>query len=388
METINFTKVLNEKPNIYLFNPSISHLKDDLYLCVYRKYVRYPKINQKGDDYDYTKDKLSDPNHPWLGGNHSSTWWQSGYGGDSSKIVLLQIKQERVQLVREYEDMYGVDARLLKISENDEGSYFILSYNHWLKDENQIIKNNVTCKNGCMLIAAKIIFISNTHDITYKDEVFLCPEISNTTEKNWSFWVYGNKLRFSYGLYPDHDVYNMHIENCKIECDNKIMSDPVYMFQSLRRYYNNKLHISVTTPAIEFVNKYFIGVGHVKWDYNNLNEFPEHSYLVKYTNNMLKNGKTNHPSLMYLMFFYIFCPITGTVVCISNMFSPRSHSSLCFPSGLSKTNSDNYIVSYGDSDASCNYFIISCTQIIKMLHEVPTNKQQTYNPQNINFVML
>ena len=47
MEIIDFTKKLGENENFILFNPSIAHFKKNLYLCLYRKFVRFPELKQK-----------------------------------------------------------------------------------------------------------------------------------------------------------------------------------------------------------------------------------------------------------------------------------------------------------------------------------------------------
>ena len=78
----NFTSMLiNNKNcnmfNSYKFNPSISHYKDDLYLLVYRNFVRYPMLRQEGL---YDTNPINNPNHPWCAGQNGKRWWQSLYG--------------------------------------------------------------------------------------------------------------------------------------------------------------------------------------------------------------------------------------------------------------------------------------------------------------------
>lgn len=92
MEIVDFTKQLGENKNIILFNPSIAYFKKNLYLCLYRKFVRYPELYQKGDGYDYSIVDSLNINHPWLGGPKSSSfWWKSHYGFDKSGIALINI---------------------------------------------------------------------------------------------------------------------------------------------------------------------------------------------------------------------------------------------------------------------------------------------------------
>ena len=87
-KTIDFTNLTFESdPGVHCFNPSIAHWKGNLFLCCYRAFVRYP--NQQKS----TKllDPEVNPNHPWLGGDQSVTWWNTVLGGDGTGFCILQI---------------------------------------------------------------------------------------------------------------------------------------------------------------------------------------------------------------------------------------------------------------------------------------------------------
>ena len=193
--TVDFSQILPENSNIYTFNPSIAHWKDDLYLCLYRKFVRYPelyqtKYNNDGSElYNYAHVPETDPNHPWLGGNNSISWWQSTYGEDTTGICLLRIQNDNVELLKQYnkgEGIYskvnginipiqedtpliqGVDARLLYIGNNK----FVCSYNTFISNRPDVkIKDGKDCSNWCGLLSSRIL------EINERGEILLYPEV-------------------------------------------------------------------------------------------------------------------------------------------------------------------------------------------------------------------
>ena len=59
--TINNTNEMFSESNLYIFNPSISHIESQKYLVATRI------ITRKGLD--------KESNNPWGGGPNSQTWW-------------------------------------------------------------------------------------------------------------------------------------------------------------------------------------------------------------------------------------------------------------------------------------------------------------------------
>ena len=449
--TIN-NVILNEPDNIYTFNPSISHWKDTLYLCSYRMFVRYEGLNQRQiQNYDYSQDRFMDPNHPWLGGEGCSTYWKTnyGYGYDKTGICLLTIDETGIKLIKKLREINGIDARLLKITNN----LFVISYNIFIdKNKSVKIKDGGDCEIGCALIGIRFIELEfnpdalelelnpdddddddddsdddddNDNDDDDDDddsdddsddddddgderhldalelklhpETILCPLISNQVEKNWSFYTFPVKdafaIRFSYGLYPRHEIYSLLIHETEdnvptLHChhDQPLNAQPVEVLKNLKQYYGDAFFISVTTPAVRFNNDLAIGVGHIKYKYKEINLSVDNN-LNKFTFLMHKEGKVFHASYVYLMFFYTF-DLEAKVHGISPMFLPPSDTSLCFPSGItlmSNWNTDNptYMISYGDSDSECKVFYMSHEQISKF-----TKYKQDTPPENIEFMML
>lgn len=402
MNMVNFTELLSENSNMYLFNPSIAHWRNDLYLCVYRRFIRYPKLYQKTTKYNYSEIPTRDPNHPWLGGIGSETWWKSFYGQDNTGIVLLQINGSKCSVVRNYKNndifymdelegkkrnvkpiIKGVDARLLYINDNK----FVLSYNTFLSNRNDIqIKNNKKCTDFCGLISSQIIEINNDYELVIYPASILCTNISNKVEKNWSFWkTQNNDLVFSYGLVPKHDIYKLAItQHNTIKCNGLYNSvESASLLKAFGTFYKNKVFISVSTPAVVFENNMYIGVGHIKYKYKDIEKL-KGTNLYNFTELMKQEKKILHSEFIYLMFFYIFNQYNGNILMLSHMFLPKSKFALCFPSGLTKTVRGNFLISYGDGDTKCKYLILT-KDYIKNLLAYSSGK---FIPSKVEFKML
>src|SRR3990167_1904612 len=88
----DFTEKLPDYKNSSIFNPSIAHWKEDLYLVSYRQFKRYPDLLQDGK---YMSDPYTNPNHPWLGSYPSKTWWwKASEGNDTIFFALMKIHKD------------------------------------------------------------------------------------------------------------------------------------------------------------------------------------------------------------------------------------------------------------------------------------------------------
>jgi hypothetical protein len=399
----NISSILPKRDNVYAFNPTISRAFADTYLCAYRTFVRYPELHQQGEGYNYGNNPYTDPNHPWLGGK-STTWWNSIHGEDSTRFAVLRIDENKARLLQSYEDggmhssdgkvilggrMYGNDARLLRIGRNKKSTVFILSYNKWIQDPSVVLKDGKDCSKWCGLIATRVVKLMDDLSLVLGRETVLCPELSNTVEKNWSFWTHskdnspGLNVFFSYGLYPTHDVVNVQLEEGLVKCGISMGSAQSGFFTDMVKYYGSSLNISVTTPAIALQHKY-LGVGHVKFKYKDLDRCPPNSSLKQFIKDMNEEDKIFHPTFVYLMFLYTFSNETADLLEISDMFLPPSKYAICFPSGICAMYDHNKIlVSYGDGDTTSAYFTMTINQITNALRSVSQLK-----PQDIQFLMI
>lgn len=409
---VKFTNVLPRGKNETVFNPSVSHWKDNLYLCTFRVFSRYPGINSS----DYDKDPVTSPNHPWLGSIEAwPLWWNSVYGYDKTRVVLLRINDElNVTLVNDYGEVWGVDGRLLKIDYDK----FIFMYNIWIgKDKNIRIKGNKNCENGCMLIGTRIFTL---HGALHGDTMskgkgrILCPEISHRIEKNWSIWQESdNSLKFSYGLSPTHEIFSLKINKNIIDCDGiQKIHGKVNFFHELEKYYNKIVSISLTTPALLQLNGKFLAVGHLKYKYRhidyNVNEMDKiipqtspytseildsnrftaktthaNSPLLIFHKKMIKENKKFHPLLVYMIFLYEFESTPPyNVTRVSPMFIPNSDYTLCFPTNITWSSPlKAYAISYGDHDTSCNMLVLTPKEINDSLEPL-------VSPEKVRFMMV
>jgi len=392
-KTMNFTPIIEEKG--YTFNPSIARWKENLYLCSYRTFIRYKNI----DDNKYNP--IYAPNHPWLGGENSTTWWKPIDGHDETGFLILSLESGKIKNVKSLNDgksiyihgeyfqpvltnlkrLKAIDSRLIHIYDD----FFLLSYNVWVS--NYLNIKNGTCENGCFIIAARILKLNNGNILLYKENI-LCPSISNQTEKNWSFWIYNNNIYFSYGLAPNHSFYIVKTDlfNGDIICSPNPIVEKIGYYGYLENKYKLNgsekfLFISVTTPAIPKWNdkNRYIGIGHVKYkhDFRFMN-------LIKTTPlgiffNRTRNFK-RHPIYDYLMFIYEFDPRDGEIKQITDMFLPEdTNYILSFPSGIEYAPDGNIIISYGDHDSFCKILKIKRDVLDKLLKPIDMKPAEKMN---------
>jgi hypothetical protein len=417
MRIIDFTKVI---PNYYKnpfspvtemkFNPTISLIEGvnipgvDLFLCIVRKFSR-----MSGQNASYNLNWPID--HPWAGGEGSKTWWNTAPkfsgGYDLSEMYILEVFKPttsndkirvKTHLISNGE-IDGTDCRIIQARQAEPGTPdlgdYILTYNgNWV---NNIKIKNGDCSQWCMLIKAEILRLSFDVDKGYyiigrksnQDSQFLCPEISNKMEKNWSVWFYDDRMYFSYGLYPAHDIYELRKTSDSVLTCGAKRSIVTPLINGWHDLYNSTLqdffHISVTTPAIFIPEiKMFVGIGHVKFRYNKYytaktNPFPNtglSAFLEADRNNILHTSPLVHPVYIYFMYLYAFVPKTyenGTVDIInfkmSDAFIPYSDEKnyLVFPSGITRDSKNDVLLAYGELDESSKVIGMSVNELAKML---------------------
>lgn len=357
-------------------------------MCSYRIFIRYKNLNVG----EYSDDAKTDPNHPWLGGRGSDTFWTPVDGYDLTGFCILKIDDELKNIrsfndgksiyVSKYEDkenfqktdyihIKATDARLLHIKDD----LFLMSYNVYKRDATEIsggIKCNDDPDKTCTLIATRYIEIKNGNLHIYEQHL-VCPSISKYTEKNWSFWLYNNEIFFSYGLSPEHKFYKYNFGKDIILCPSP-STDDRKVYGEYEKSYNNIfpiLNISVSTPSIPRrgnKNKY-IGVGHIK--YLNNPDFVERHRESPLGSFYFKNlNKIKHQTHDYLMFIYEFDPKSGKLLSISDMFIPENTNyMLCFPTGLAYKD-DKLMIFYGDHDSTCNILMFEDEILNKILKPV------------------
>ncbi|HSW77026.1 MAG TPA: hypothetical protein VLG50_08260 [Candidatus Saccharimonadales bacterium] len=325
------------------FNPSIAHIVDDFFLISFYTWRR--KDKPISSSYQLTG-SVTDPYHQYYGGQNSPTWWREDeYWGTG--YVLATIINQNITIIK------------------------YLGYNNYcfdmkLSSTNFGISGTSNCGGGKIYIH-NFVFVKNGNDVkltsTYPDLKFegvkLC-KYNQVEEKNWSMYEYNEQMYISQWLYPHHIVLVKSKENKCI----KLKSKNVTVFQHIMNYYNKSVLFSLSTPAIPYYNL-MMGVGHVKIvgdivpPYTTAYRFVQNDYLKHPVSNM-----------SYLMFFYVFDPITLDIVRISpGFYPPNITHGVVFASGLTKHDND-YIISYGEGDAKMKFLFINNYAIDRLLSPV------------------
>jgi len=397
MTTTDFSSILPINNNVYSFNPSIAHWKDDLYLCSYREFVRYRSLFQRGTTntgitYNYTVNKIVDPNHPWLGGAKEICYTKILDGFDDTKMCIIQIDPvgSVVNLITSIiydengnilQNIDGVDARLLKIGEDK----FLLSYN------TTSIQQNGT---SCILISTRIIQVTDDFRIIIHPETIVCND-SNCHPKNWSvFLINVGNIVFSYELYPITHYMYLKLEENTLTCvgeqnvnaGDNIFSKLTNYYESLEKTHEPAFYISVSTPSVPFYHNILLGVGHIKYNYTRPLTFSPENFppLIKFCEEMFTAKKLIHTKYIYMMFFYEFDIYDAKIISCTDIFIPPSTGTYCFPSGLTINNNDQVILSYGDNDDKCMFLTFTRQEVKDLLD---TQNILLKEPRDVDFYM-
>lgn len=383
----------------FIFNPSLAWICDDLFLTAFRIFKRYDSGIDRNDI-----NNTSHPDHPWLGGNKSSTWWKIKDGMDQTYLCILKLKENKFYLHQLFEDkINGVDARIFRKSETD----YILTYNTTVKTSDKN-KNNQSCEEGCFIISQLDI------GLTRRDNKFqldkhettegLCLNLSNFVEKNWSYLqieddsetadnvkLTENTFAILYQLTPSIEVFG-YKKNMRDGCFSIVNHNPPNFLNDLERFYSKsgekRLFVSLSTPAypLEISGRY-LSVGHIKFKIHaDYKDTPLQHFLKKH------QTKLNHPIFIYVMFLFQFRvrkvmdqheqdKIQIEITKISNAFlieNEKHNYNLNFPSGLAYHQpEDQWFISYGDGDRESKVLKMSSRNIKSLL--IPVHEFNTHN---------
>jgi hypothetical protein len=346
------------------FNPSIVQLLDGNYLMSFHSFRR---------SNDESKTKWE--NHPWYGGPNSRTFWNSRYKeyqGTGFVILNQDFTIYEILPILMYDKL---DMRLTMWNGQILATYNTfpstrdtINLNLGKDRSNQGLPRVSDC---CSVMYSEIIQLSPllrsassqspSYEITVEDTQLICPNLASKYEKNWTPWVYRNKLHISYHLVPNHIVFeeDPNLEHCKAYSADP---DEDGIFSQITEYYNRGVSFSLSTPAIRWGNEY-LAVGHVK--------LYKESEIGQERTQELRHYKPHPVGYMrYFMFFYTFSPRTQKIHRVSNGLIPEeSSTNVIFPTGLILNNMDEVVVSYGDGDDSMKCLLISPDQVNDLLIE-------------------
>jgi hypothetical protein len=393
----------------FVFNPSIAHVTDDTYIYSVRHFAG-DKLSKR----DITKNPHKNYQHPW------KSFWQGESGElkeDISYLLPVSLNGEFKTIKNSNWPITvdGQDLRIFKFYRDDEQKLttYILTYNKLYNDENVVVKSGKSCEDWCYIIGWSYLVV--TDDLQYslvnsKDP--LCSNISGKLDKNWSLWnmEISKKIipMISYMLTPDHIAFNWNINkiedgevdggySCKLLTPEEIQTPN--FFAKLQEYYDNKIFVSLSTPA--YGEKSYLAVGHMKARIHGLKG--RKGLLGEFYKNT--DPDYLHQTFIYFMFFYRFTPkvleadeevvIDSTAGSLTiertekQFLAPITHISpafivdegvnylLNFPSGLVQDRYKTY-VSYGNGDSEARILKISNRAVNDLLKPVDSFTPETY----------
>lgn len=404
MDITSNLRITPQTANSILFNPSIGWLENNFYILAIRNFCRYP--NMKFYDSEglqlppekYHINPIFNPQHPWLGGDESATYWQKFKdSSDTTDIFLISFDGEAIkiyQFITTLPDM--VDVRIFRENYDAKKKTWLFRL---IGNKNDLVTFNAKYKlrNGkpcdwagpCTIIVDQPIEITRISEtavtITMLKKVYApCMHLSSQTEKNWSLWNWRGNIYISYFLFPQHRVF---LYKSDIDCTELPISrspNEENLFSKLERYYKNgKFKISLSTPACYLPDyKVFFAVGHISMS-NWLVQISGNDPLGKWIEINGSKELVWHPRLAYFAFFYIFNPhIDGfplTYVSPAFMIEGFEPYPLCFPSGLALNEEKNsLILSYGESDIRAKLLEISVVNAVKTCRKIQSYTAKSY----------
>ena len=414
-EIVNITNKLKE-PLVYnnktvdpkyfaKFNNSIQHVKDNIYIMLYRTVWNGAKDEVKS---------IYEKGHHWA---HSIAWFYIMSGKknrerikfyNSTIATFLKIENGKIEVIKskhlEQFDNYFEDLRISnKVQKKDGKIHYMVTCTYgsnWYPKTYYIGKK--AYRYGPKLFLMEV----DPNDLELKflddvnsDKTLLCTNQSQYRDKNWSIWTFNQKIFFTYSLSP-YVVLEMEEEpnNCK-----KTMVDRENIFTKMEKLHRtktidigkNQLYFRLTTPAIKFNDKEYIGVGHAVFNpyleelmYDTLNSDLKIYKFIK--NAYARFHFKAHPSFkVYFMFFYTFNPETRELLRISDCFIPfdktdKNHTLIVFPMSITqyhdnkREDNKKFIVSYGQGDYQTNLLFIDTKKINSMLYDINKKKPEDY----------
>jgi len=368
MDIIDITDIILSKikkeTNLYCFNPSITHYKNDIYLIVYRitKYdvqmELHPwKIWDNGYKYFIDPRKVIDNKYRSQYGNSILVDLNdndlclsipdiSEY--DSTGLSIVSFNGIEVNMIKNYYCIFGnemnQDSRIAKYD-----NQFVITYNVFESEPKRIS------------LRYRLLDISpDLCTLNMSEEKYMFDHLYRNVEKNCTFM---NKNDILYGIESDFKVVRI-INNEQI-----IISKTVQPFANLINHYGkDNICISLGTPSIPYKGL-FLSVGHIKIQYKKLFDIePANIFLSKINFDSIHK----HGRYIYFMFLFTF-DADYNVINISRPFIPSIKMNhmpylLVYPAGLTFVN-DKIAISYGEGDCRCKILLLEQKLVNKLLSD-------------------
>lgn len=357
MYTIDINNLINNikfNGNIFKFNNSLCHFKDNIYLMTYR-YICTVETHPwnlwnctTSNYFKYKRNYLIKERNIHLNNyeiNHNCVY-------DSTGLVILKIINPNT-----YEILYDIPKLFGNVWNHD--TRIIKLKNKYYFTYNSFFKKNKYEKIRCVMLKCEFNLNLENKILKLYDEKFINLNISNRlTEKNW--------------IMLSENITEYSIEPChKIIINNKFVNIKFNLIYHLKKMYKHKIYYSLSTPILKF-NNFNLGIGHCKINYRHNYE---NTNFQKFKDEFILNNKNYmHGHLIYFMYFYAF-DNNYNIIYMSDAFIPSYKNDyipyfLVFPIGFTKYTDDIYIISYGEGDVRCKLLYMHKQEIVDLLKPI------------------
>jgi hypothetical protein len=370
-----------------LFNASIVHYKDDLFLISFRifenKYLR--ELRDKNfTKSDFNSDDFKPYNmfHPW-----TSKWADVTGGGGSpgttiSRFVLARIIKSDLTVIKVYSN--GLDVEDIRLYKDTNGQIYLYGLKYIVEVPN-------TDKVGRQVRFNINNIESEKNVLGFSDYIVVCKQESKV-EKNWMFDNNNLIYNIKFGSFFPVNVYNYN-NNLK-KCDIVDKINNTSFFDDYNKLYkegitNEKIlnssliRFSGGSPLLLLPNGNKLFIGHIVVDYKNLNyninnsAINENLQLFKshpeiHDTKAEKSGlyARHHYEFIYYLIF-IELNSNNDIIKLSKPFSmfTRDNTGVNFPCGLTINNNELYFT-FGESDYLTLISHISVSDLEKRLIDI------------------
>jgi hypothetical protein len=340
----------------YKFNPSICHYRGKIFIGVYRCVIN-KTVPKDSTVHQHETEAI------W-----KTNWKTIVFDG----IGVFKLKLNPSGTVAVLSDMIVqdrvIDARIFRAPKG-WATRFAVSYN---PPSGPLVTGRRVRDLAVPILVAPLI----TSD---ESKVRGAPALANPTtlpcleaygkdliQKNWGFFCRGDRLLAVQWVCP---LTVVSVENGDGAC-SKVVADTTIL-DRIQSANPGNIFFSSSTPLIPFPGGGYLGVGHVKYKYKNLEILPTRAIV---------NDIKTHGAYVYLNFFYLITHNKGWhLSAVSKCFHipslGRYKYALNFPNGLTRFGS-NILMSYGDGDISCNIMTMPVSRVKSLLVPMATVERE------------
>lgn len=362
--------LMKNYPDCYIFNPSMIHLKDTIYLVVYR-ICRY----------NYPAPRAY--HNPWK-------TWDNGYKFFSNPSFVLSLKY------RDENDFEGVrriqlenDNTLIKIETDEYDSTSLAVIDIDSAGLYRVIYNVETPFGMSMNQDARVQRVDDQIYITYN--VFHTRSIIRLRKRTVDIDL--EECTCTFG--PEEPLFDHCYKNVEKNCvmspfrghilykigrtfdviigPHLFIRKPCPLAALIDHYGEEHVQCSISTPAIEFVAERWLACAHIKLVYKKIKIEPLLTFLsrARFYNIHLDGNVHPHGKYIYLAYFFEFDK-NYNITRHSNMFIPSIFSEhlpylLVMPTGLCRVGGQIHM-SYGEGDRKCKVLTLGDNEMNDILN--------------------